>query len=82
MTTSISSEAFEKKNRKLKNERLYSKQKNHKWKNGQGELLNRCFMIIKAKKGGKTFHKKSQNLMYYKFLKTVMSFIAKPSKYD
>ncbi len=38
MTTSISCEAFEKKNRKLKKER--SGQKNHKWKNGQSELVS------------------------------------------
>ncbi len=46
MTTSISSEAFKKKNRKLQNVRQYSGQKNHKWKNGQSELLSRCLVII------------------------------------
>ena len=39
MTTSISSEAFEKKTQKVKEWKMIQKTKNHKCKNGQSELL-------------------------------------------
>ncbi len=51
--------------------------KNHQWKNGQGELLSRCWAIIKGKKRGKTLHKKiTKPYILYFFQKTIMSFIA------
>ena len=49
MTTSISSEAFEKKKTESKrmNDNTVNK-KDHKWKNGQSELMSRCLVIIKS----------------------------------
>ena len=50
MTTFISSEAFEKKQkvREWKIMKDNTVKKNHKWKNGQSELLSRCLAIIKS----------------------------------
>ncbi len=47
MTTYISSEAFEKK-QKVKECKIIQWTKNRKWKNGQSELLSRCLAIIKG----------------------------------